>query len=488
MLNALSKSLVMSGRVGVPYAELTPDIQVWLERSLTIIPRAYKGTAAPIRAYAADQDFFWIPRYFDRQAVWPLVDDWRWTEGRDFDFECVARLDPERGQDVSVPAMERHVRAYDGGILIAPTGTGKTLCALSIAARFKRFIGIPLYVGHMFDNWVEHAKTVLGLTEDQIGVVQGDRCDLGKPVTIMMVQSLLARRYPDELYEQIGFLVADEVHRYGSHVWSTVVAQFPARYRLGLSANPNRRDGAGDVISWAFGQVGHRAQRLRSAAAQAPTVYAVAFDRDYDRKSFCDWTKDEDGNWVIGDNNAMKFDKVLAADQSRNAAIAADIAKAVKAGRKVIVLSRLTEHLETIKSLVFQALECNRRPAERIVQNIPYGPHHTFATLGTLAAGLNPAQREAVADADVIFATYSMAREALNVPSLDTMFFATPPGDPLQPVGRLREKAEGVDRKSLMIVDYYEAATPYSNSKVDRRIRDYRTLKISVSGSKRSLV
>jgi hypothetical protein len=84
-----------------------------------------------------------------------------------------------------------------------------------------------------------------------------------------------------------------------------------------------------------------------------------------------------------------------------------------------------------------------------------------------------------VGEADVIFATYAMAREALDVPKLDTAFFCTPTGDPLQPVGRLREKIEWLDRKPLLIVDCSEAPT-YSQNKLKKRINAYRGLGLKV--------
>jgi hypothetical protein len=73
-----------------------------------------------------------------------------------------------------------------------------------------------------------------------------------------------------------------------------------------------------------------------------------------------------------------------------------------------------------------------------------------------------------------------MAREALNIPKLDTMFFGTPPGNALQPIGRLREKSEGHDRKPLLIIDCYES-TDYSVRKFRRRSGQYDTLGLPVT-------
>lgn len=473
-------SLVMRGEVGIPRADLDAFSYDLLQKQLTRVPETFEGPGAPVCAMRDDDpDFVWVPRYFQPDVLWPMVESWDWAIGKPYAFTRIAKLDPERGQDTAVPAMIQHLKRDRGGVLVAPTGTGKTLMGYSVAASFNLSIGVPVFVGHMSDNWIEHAKSVLGLTDDQIGIVQGDRCDLGRPVTIMSIQSLISRRYPDELYEQIGFLLCDEVHRFGANVWKTVIAQFPAMYRLGLSANPVRKDMLGDFITWSFGQIGHRAKRVRSEIAVAPTVFVLNTDRDYSYEGFCNWVKDG-GSWSKGDPNAIKYDKLLASDPVRNRLLAAEIVKAIRTGRSIIVLSSLTAHLDTLRNLVYLQMEENVSPLQRIVQNIRYPSGHRFTQLDTLASGLKPADRARVGEADVIFATFSMAREALNVPKLDTAFFCTPTGDPLQPVGRLREKVEGIERKPLLIVDCAEAPT-YSKNRLKKRINAYRGLGLQVN-------
>jgi superfamily II DNA or RNA helicase len=479
VLLSAKTSLVMRGEVGIPRNDLDPFSLDLLQKQLTRVPTGYDGPGKPVCALRDDDpDYVWIPRYFQPDVFWPMIESWDWAVGQPHPFQRIAKLDPERGQDTAVPAMIAHLQQHRSGVLVAPTGTGKTLMGYSIAANFNLSIGVPVFVGHMSDNWIKHAKTVLGLRDDQIGIVQGDRCDLGRPVTIMSVQSLISRRYPDALYEQIGFLLCDEVHRFGANVWKTIVAQFPATYRLGLSANPNRKDALGDFIEWSFGKVGHRAKRVRPEAAAAPTVFVMKTDRNYSYEGYCNWVKAA-GGWEQGDPHAIKYDKLLAVDPVRNALIATEIVKAISKDRAILVLSSLTAHLATLRAMVFTLLEHKVHPLARIVRNEPYPDDHRFIRLDTLEAGLKPAERGRVGEADVIFATYAMAREALDVPKLDTAFFCTPTGDPLQPVGRLREKIEWLDRKPLMIVDVAEAP-PYSQNKLKKRISAYRGLGLKV--------
>lgn len=468
----------MRGDIAIPLTRLDQVSLDLLRQQSTRQVTHYNGDVEQVVGLRLDTTHAYLPRYFQPDIYWPQVGEWAWTEGRQFDFTLRARLDPDRGQPTSFERMTEHLRARSGGVLVAPTGTGKTIMGYSIASAFNRFIGVPVYVGHMMDNWVEHAAKVLGLSEDQIGVVQGDRCDLGRPVTVMMIQSLLARRYPDELYEQIGFMVCDEVHRYGAEVWRTVVAQFPARYRLGLSANPSRKDGLTDFVTWTFGDIGHRAPRIRTAQAQPPTCYVLQTDREYKYESYCKWERTEDG-YRPGEPLPQKYDKQLAKDQARNLAFAREIVNGLKAGRQIIVLSTLVDHLATVRELTWKLLE-EIHPVERIVKNVPYGSGKGFYRLDTLAANLKkPELRARVFDADVIFATYTMGRDALNLPKLDTAVFLTPPGDPLQPVGRLREKVEGIERKPLLVLMGAER-TKFSQDKLRKHKTAFQGLGIKV--------
>lgn len=360
----------------------------------------------------------------------------------------------------------------DGRFLLGDfTVTHNTCMGLRVAASFGRYIGIPVYAGHMIDHWVEDVGKFLGFAPDEIGIVQGERCDLGKPVTIMMIQSLLARSYPRELYEQIGFLICDEVNRYGAPVWKDTVVQFAARYRLGLSADPRRKDGLDEMVGWLFGSVGHRAKRVRSKDVQAPTVIGCHWNRAYNHASFCKWEKDEHDEWaMLPEAHPSKYDNVLAKDRQRNAAIAQDVYNAAIVGRQILVFSSRVEHLTELRQLVRRLLD--PLPAiERLARLQP--PPPSIPTTSQLKAGMNGLARERAYRADVQFATFAMARDAYNAPKLDTEVFATPPGDPLQPIGRLREKAEGYDRRPLMVLYWFET-TPHSEEKFRKHRERFR--------------
>jgi len=359
----------------------------------------------------------------------------------------------------------------DGRFLLGDfTVTHNTILGYSIAARFNTSIGVLVYNGHMVDNWVQTANQVFGLSKSDVGIVQGDQCDLGKPITVMMIQSLLARNYPQELFNQIGFLITDESPRFAAPSWNEVMRLFPARYRLSLSADPQRDDGLGKLVEWHLGKVGHTV----TMQTAKPAVVQILYKTNYEPRKFVDWDRSRGANMP----NPMRYDKLLQADKGRNSFIVGELVKARAAGRRILIFSRFKKHLSTLA----EAFEHEWDPG--VLQRLAEGTESPTTPRATtkitmLVGGLNDIKREDAMTGDVIFTTYAFARDALNLPTIDTLVFATPPGKPLQPIGRLRDKGSA-DRKPLLALDIHEQPE-YSRNKARRRVETYEALNLKVT-------
>ena len=466
------KTAVMRGEVGIPVEDLTPDQISYIERKLTFKVKQWDDTPdVTVEGFSYEDGFLWVPRYFESENLHQRIGEWGWTEGEPFSFSISATLDPARGQTDAVPNTVEHLLQDSGGILIAPTGTGKTLQGLVVGAHLGRFIGWPVYAGHMEDNVREHAH-LIGLTDDDIGVVQSDRCDLGKPLTIMYIPSLLGRRYPDALYDQIGTLVCDEVNRHAAPEWKKTISQFRARYRLGMSADPKRKDGLDKLIEHAFGSVAHKSPRIRSESVKPPTVVTLFWRKSYSAQSYAKWKK-VGGEWEQGDTHPTKYDKVISEDIARNRMLAVEIRKAVATGRKILCFSRFVEHLKVVEQLVKLPDSAVDRLAGVVEGDSPR------YTTGLLTGSTKKKERSVVIEADILFTTFAMARDAFNDPKRDTGVFMTPPGDPLQPLGRLREKVEWLARRPLLWIDPFED-TKYARRKMHWRREKYDSLKLPI--------
>ena len=464
--------IVMRGAMGLRVDTLEAEHIALLKRRLTMTSVPYKGQPATrVQAYQESGGYLWVPRYYDHLTFWPKIKAWEWSAPpRNYAFTQQMQPDASRQQPQAIERLEAQLRRDSATIGVLPTGTGKTMIALTIASRFDTPIAVFIYSGHMIDNWVEHAQSVLGVPASDVGLVKENRCDLGKPITIISIQTALSRELPDALFKQIGFIIADEIHHYGARQWSKVINQFPAQYRLGMSADPIRDDGLDPIIRWNFGKVGF-ASHTRPTG-ERPLVCMIRYPATYHEKSFIDWKKVGE-RWVPDSPNALKYDKVLLKDKERNKWLVGKIIEARMKGRRILIFSRLRDHIEFLHA----EFEVRWKAARASLQDDAIDAYPETST-ALLWGGITTRERALASKADVIFTTHGYAREALNLTHLDTLFFATPPGNPLQPVGRLRDMGDS-GRRALLVIDPVEG-NDYSFKKAMRRKRAYENLGLPV--------
>jgi len=474
----------LRGYLGILEKKLKVSVQLDMRERLTLQMKSWNDAPdVDVEAFFKEDGYFWIPRfYFDQAMANRKIGKhdiaFEWTSGTPTNLPLNVVLEPKRGQPAAVDRMVAHIKEHSGGILIAPTGCGKTILGYTIGQRLNTIIGVLVYNGHMMKNWVETAKWLFNLTDDEIGIVRRDRCDLGKPVTIMMVQSLLSSiPYPEELYSQFGVIVADEVNKFGAPQWNEVMKLFTARYRVGMSADPTRDDGLDKLVEWHFGKIAHKVVMSRPT----PDVVQVLYNKTYHISEYTNpWKRTPRGDPMP---DPLKYDKMLAADTRRNAWLVDELVKMRKVGRKILVFSRFVDHLKDLKQMFESRLNVLDLIVAATDDDVDGSDESLFFSVETkatlLIGGLETRKKdkgkleEAMAG-DVIFCTYAFGRDAMNIPHIDTELFATPPGKPLQPLGRLRDKGPA-DRRPLMAVDPYENV-PYSVRKAQRRADTYAEL------------
>ena len=128
--------------------------------------------------------------------------------------------------------------------------------------------------------------------------------------------------------------------------------------------------------------------------------------------------------------------RILCADANRNKLIVEELVKAVSVDRKILVLSERRKHLERIRDMFASAK--------------PNG-----CTVDFYVGGRSQQELDIAANARVIFSTYQMAREALDIPSLDTLFMISPVMDVEQSVGRIMREFK--DKKVPLVTDFIDA-------------------------------
>lgn len=393
----------------------------------------------------------WIPRALVHKYGNNNVED-NTVLGSSVDFKSKIVLGPTEtrteNQKSFVDSLEDALRRKGGAIGQAAPGFGKTVCALEVIARLGRTTAVLVHKSFLMNQWIERIHDCFDISDDDIGFVQQDRCEYeGKKIVMIMVQSLLAREYPKSLYEYFGTVVVDEVHRFGAVEFRKAITKFPAKYRLGVTATPDRSDGLEEVFFSHIGDIaaiGDTSKRRMKATVHLvdskvqPTDLQLRMMQDFRKKL-----------------NLTKVTSYLIEHEGRTRRICRLILNALKAGRKVMVLSSRREHLNSI----YERMKLDMAKA-----NVRF-------TIGYYVGGMSERDLTISATRHLILATFQMAAEGLDIPDLDTLFLVTPKGDIEQAVGRILR--EHPDKKNPMVVDITDNAIPLCVGLTRKRLRQY---------------
>lgn len=338
-------------------------------------------------------------------------------------------LSPIRLRDEQVPAVGAVVDALQSGrgaargaILFAPCGKGKTVMGLEIARRMGRKTLVLVHKTFLVEQWVERAQAFL--PDAKIGFWQRDQLPAeDDDIVIGMVQSICnpRRQYDPAMYAQFGLLLADETHRYAAPMWQDAIKMFPAAYRVGLTATPERKDNMQDVFLLHIGPIVYR----MNAHSRAPTIFRV----DTGAQITMPKTKRD------GSENTAAIVTRISEVHSRTLIIVEYAVRAANTGRRVLILTERVKHAQQMLALVSPRLQDGMSAALYI-------------------GDTSEAQRRAAADCEVIIGSYAMAQEGLDIPHLDTLLLATPKTSVTQSVGRILRDAP--DKKDPVVLDFVD--------------------------------
>ena len=138
-------------------------------------------------------------------------------------------------------------------------GLGKTVCALALAARFKRRTLIVVHKGFLADQWVERiGQFCPGST---IGRIQQDDFQIENDFVVAMIQTLCVRPWAPGTFDSFGTLIVDEAHHIAAQAFSQSMFLMRPKFTIGLTATPERKDGLTRLLYWFMGPEFYRLQR-----------------------------------------------------------------------------------------------------------------------------------------------------------------------------------------------------------------------------------
>lgn len=341
------------------------------------------------------------------------------------------------------------ISEYDDGILCAPTAFGKTAVAAWLIAKRQVNTLILVHRQQLLDQWHERLAMFLGLPPNSIGQIGGGKSDRTGLIDVAVIQSLHRKDEVKDFVAEYGQVIVDECHHISAFTFEQVMKQVKARYVVGLTATPTRKDGHHPIIYMQCGPI-RFSMSARTMTETTPFEHkAIPRYTDFRMPA-------ETADMTIQDVYAA-----LVNDSARNALIAADLRGALEAGRSPLLLTGRKEHLQ------FFAAQ-----AEGFAK-------HIFVLKG----GMGKRQRRTIAEAlaaipetesRVIIATGSYIGEGFDDARLDTLFLAMPiswKGTLQQYVGRLHRLHDS--KRVVQVYDYVDPNVPMLARMYERRLKGY---------------
>ena len=146
-------------------------------------------------------------------------------------------------------AIEAWKRAGRRGVIVLPTGAGKSLVAEMAIAEANRSTLIVVPTIDLMNQWYDILSASF---EAEIGLIGGGYFELGA-ITISTYAS--AFRHMEKLGDRFGLLVFDECHHLPGSSYRHAAEMAIAPFRLGLTATPERADGAERLLADLIGPI-----------------------------------------------------------------------------------------------------------------------------------------------------------------------------------------------------------------------------------------
>lgn len=154
-------------------------------------------------------------------------------------------LDPNTLQIRALEAINfyRDVRGWSKGVVILPTGTGKTILSALDAKSFGERV---LFLVHRLDILKQTIEAYRFAWPDmKEGILTGEVKENEMDAQVLFA-SKDTMRQPEQLArfpkDWFGYIVIDEVHHGQSPTYQEVISYFQPKFMLGMTATPDRTD------------------------------------------------------------------------------------------------------------------------------------------------------------------------------------------------------------------------------------------------------
>lgn len=283
--------------------------------------------------------------------------------------------------------------------------------------------------------------------------MSGSKKKMTGNVDVGMLQSISRLEDLSEIAEKYSQIIIDECHHIPATSFEAILKQLPARYVVGLSATPYRKDGLEKIMFFQCGPVRHEIQPSEvSELSKEVSIYetSIVFPDELGRQP----------PYHILIHHLVQ-------SEARNHLITAKVAEVIEQSRFPLLISDRKDHLEILEQLIKKA----SAEVEIVVLEGTLTNKQRRDSLGRVTE-LRSAQKKVL-----LMATASLIGEGFDLAELDTLIFSTPlsfEGRLIQYAGRIHRMSE--DKKTAQIIDFVDSYNAMFLKMYRRRILTYRKM------------
>lgn len=349
----------------------------------------------------------------------------------------------------------KKVEKFETGVLAALPAFGKTVLACALIAKRKIPTLVLVHSRPILGQWRNSLSSFLGIPKKEIGVWGGTKHKLSGKIDIAMLQTLARKENVEEISSVYGQIIVDECHHVPAASFEASLKRIPARYVLGLTATPYRKDKLERIIFQQCGPIRHEVEAMDGEELNKRVVV-------------------RESNFRLSDEVGARppyhlLAHLLTKDAKRNDRIVADIVSALKERRFPLVLSDRKEHLGVIEAAVNVAVS---KESGLVVKLFRFdGKVSTKKRTAMLSEAVDAYHS---GTAVCLLSTASLVGEGFDLPELDTLVIAMPisfKGRLVQYAGRIHRAVEG--KKDVLIHDYVDSGCAMTLKMYYKRLKAY---------------
>ena len=333
----------------------------------------------------------------------------------------------------------------DFGIIVAPPSAGKTIMGLKLIEQKSQPALIITHRKQIAAQWIERIETFFGIPKREIGHIGQGKLKIGNQITVALIQTLAKKlnESEKELKSSFGTILIDECHHIPAQSFRNIIHQLAPYYQYGLTATPFRKNNDEKMLFYYLGDIiaEIKPQQIKTFKKARLIVTNTNLDVPFNTKT----------------DHFETLSKILIHDSERNKLILKDIQTELATGRKAVVITERTEHIETLYQYLKGHYECipisgkdSNTSRDQKWKSIKQGKYQVIVTTGQyFGEGID------ISDISCLFLVYPFAFK----------------GKMIQYIGRIQRS-----ELKPIIYDYRDEKIPYLEKLFLKRNNYYRNL------------